>query len=198
MSDSIIYLLRHGETLWNTESRLQGHLDSPLTEKGRYQASFNGLRLKSLLAENPTIYSSPLGRCIETARIVASKIGMDETTIERDERLKELNYGQWEGRIKSEIKNSDSELYHARRRDRWNVPAPGGESYSNVAARLQNWLNELNGGSTIVVSHGCTGRILRGIYAGLSSEEISSLGESHESIFVLRGGIVSEFTSDDI
>jgi broad specificity phosphatase PhoE len=198
MNDSIIYLLRHGETQWNTESRLQGHLDSPLTEKGCYQASHNGSRLNNLLAANPAIYSSPLGRCIETARIVASKIGVNETTIKKDERLKELNYGHWEGRIKSEIQNSDGELYQARLKDRWNVPAPGGESYSNVAARLQNWLGELNGGSTIVVSHGCTGRILRGIYAGLSGEEISTLGESHESIFVLQGGIVSEFTSDDI
>ena len=105
MNDPTIYLLRHGETQWNTESRLQGHLDSPLTEKGRSQASYNGLRLNSLQDRNPIIYSSPLGRCIETAHIVASKIGVDEATVKKDDRLKELSYGRWEGLIKSEIQS---------------------------------------------------------------------------------------------
>jgi len=187
-----IYLLRHGETVWNTEQRLQGQLDSPLTQKGLRQAAKNGEKLRSLIQGNEIrVVSSPLGRTLETAKIVASEIGVDPEGIETDERLKELSYGEWEGMTKTDIERNDLSRYKNRINDRWNVPAPGGESYKDVAERLDSWLKEQKDGTTIVISHGCAGRILRSLHAKLGPANISELSESHEAIFLLteRGTI---------
>lgn len=191
---SNIYLLRHGETVWNTEQRLQGRLDSPLTQKGQKQAAENGEKLRSLIQRDEIkVISSPLGRTFETAKIIASKIEIDPESIEVDERLKELSYGDWEGMTKADIRCNDISRYKSRIKDRWNVPPPGGESYQDVAKRLDSWLNELKGETIIAVSHGCAGRILRGIHANLSPDRISNLSESHEAIFLLtEGGGIEE------
>ena len=189
-----IYLLRHGETVWNTEQRLQGQLDSPLTQKGLGQAAKNGEKLRSLIQCNGIrVISSPLGRTLETAKIVASEIGMDPEGIETDERLMELSYGEWEGMTKADIKRNDLGRYKNRINDRWNVPAPGGESYKDVAKRLDSWLREQKDGTSIVISHGCAGRILRSLHARLEPAKIPELSESHETIFLLtEGGTIEQ------
>ena len=71
---SVIYLLRHGETEWNRAGRIQGHRDSPLTDRGRTQARATGERLRRLIADWPDfrLIASSLGRCRETAGLVAS------------------------------------------------------------------------------------------------------------------------------
>lgn len=186
-----IYLLRHGETVWNTEQRLQGQSDSPLTQKGQKQATKNGEKLRSLIQGNEIrVISSPLGRTLDTAKIVACKIGINPESIEVDERLMELSYGDWEGMTKADIQCNDLSRYKKRINDRWNVPAPGGESYHDVARRLDSWLKELKDETIIAVSHGCAGRILRCIHANLEQNNISELSESHEAIFLLtEGGI---------
>lgn len=184
-----IFLLRHGETVWNTEQRLQGHRDSPLTQRGQEQAEKNGRKLRKLVSTAQVrIISSPLGRALDTAKIIATKLGVGASEIELDDRLKELCYGRWEGMTKSDIQASDAALYEARRVDRWNVKAPGGESYQDVAARLSSWLNETSDGVVVVVSHGCAGRILRGLHANLGVEQIVDLDERHDSIFLLQSG----------
>lgn len=189
-----IYLLRHGETVWNTEQRLQGQLDSPLTQKGLRQAAKNGEKLRSLIhGDEIRVISSPLGRTLETAKIIASEIGIDPEEIETDERLKELSYGEWEGLTKADIERIDLNRYKNRINDRWNVAAPGGESYKDVAKRLDSWLKEQKYGTTIVVSHGCAGRILRSLHAKLDPANISDLSESHEAIFLLiEGGTIEQ------
>lgn len=180
-------LIRHGETAWNKENRLQGHLDSPLTANGRQQAKTNGRRLDDVLKSKEfRIVSSPLGRCLETARIIADELCVSQKDISTDNRLKELCYGDWEGLKKSEI--TSSAFYKRRTKDRWNIPAPNGESYGDVAKRLSSWLASLRDELLVVVSHGCTGRVLRGIHDGLTTEEIAALDESHQRIFRLDQG----------
>ena len=137
-----VYLLRHGQTEWNLEGRLQGHLNSSLTDLGKIQAKTCGQVLKNHLNDSPIkLIASPLGRCIETAQIVASALGV--SVIEKDSRLKEICFGRWEGMNRHEIQESDGAAFRARKADRWNVPAPEGESYRDVAVRVMSWLSEL-------------------------------------------------------
>jgi len=191
MTDSTnILLLRHGETVWNTTHRLQGHKDSKLTKKGREQAHRNGLNLRSFMEGAPRLVASPLGRCRETAEIIANVVEFDIAKIEYDERVMELSFGQWEGQSKSDIMKNDPDRFQAREANRWDIAAPDGENYCSVAQRLQSWLDDVEGQTLILVSHGCAGRILRGIYANLKKEEIYTLDEPHDAIFQLKSNIV--------
>ncbi len=184
-----IFLLRHGETVWNNEQRIQGQLDSPLTPKGRMQAAQNGERLRDLLKETHfKVVSSPLGRALATAEIVASRIGVTPAEIELEDRLREISFGNWEGKTWTKVKETDEQAYNRRVRDRWTVRAPGGENYQDVAERLQSWLTGLNDETIVVISHGCAGRILRSIHASLDRNETPNLSENHESIFLLTNG----------
>ena len=99
----MIYLVRHGETAFNRERRVQGHVDSALTELGVRQAHAVGRLLKDLIRGEPgwRIVSSPLGRARSTAEIVASKLG--GLPVELDERLKEMSWGPFDGRLRSEL-----------------------------------------------------------------------------------------------
>ena len=187
-----IYLLRHGETVWNTEQRLQGQLDSPLTETGQRQAEGHGEKLRSLLpGDSFRLVSSPLGRTVATAKIVAAKIGIKPEHIELEDRLKEVSFGNWEGKTRSEVMKTDLSRFESRLKDRWSVRPPGGENYQDVAIRLQSWLSELNDETIVVVSHGTSGRILRGIHANIEPNEMPNLDQRHEAIFLLlEGGII--------
>ena len=95
-----LYMLRHGETAWNTERRMQGTKDSPLTARGRQQAVAMGRTLKRELASEPGptfFFRSPLGRARETADIIGDEIGLTSDEWRDDPRLAELGYGRWEG-----------------------------------------------------------------------------------------------------
>ncbi len=191
---STIYLLRHGETVWNTEQRLQGHLNSPLTQRGKQQAENNGARLKSAINGHPfRLISSPLGRCLDTAVIIGSVLTRG-IQIDQDSRLMELCYGDWEGRTKEEIETHDGDAFLARKVDRWNVSAPHGENYADVAERMTDWLQDLveETGIIVAVSHGCAGRILRSIYGKIPKHEVHNLSEKHDEIFVLQDGNIQK------
>ena len=75
---------------------------------------------------------------------------------------------------------------------------PGGESYAMVAARLRSWLDEQGDGSElVVVSHGLAGRVLRGLYAGLTPAETMASREPHGSVFRLTGGVIQEVAAGE-
>src|SRR5258708_21836272 len=104
-----LYMLRHGETAWNTERRMQGTKNSPLTERGRAQAVAMGRALKVELAlePGPTVFlRSPLGRTRETSEIVGRELGLDPSEWRDDLRLAELSYGEWAGFTWKEIEAS--------------------------------------------------------------------------------------------
>src|SRR5437016_5607384 len=100
-----MFLVLHGQTEWNAQGRVQGHLNSPLTNLGRQQAATVGRTLRARLPrpESVPIISSPLGRTLETARIVAAGLGCDARTIQTNELLKEVFLGQWEGMTNAEV-----------------------------------------------------------------------------------------------
>ena len=161
----MIFLIRHGQTEFNLQRRLQGRLDSPLTELGVEQARRMGRVLKEAVSEPDTwtIISSPLGRTRRTAEIVCETIGLG-CQIETDDRLMEIDVGDWEGLNGEEI---EAVTPGARTEPGWLLSAPGGETWETASARVAGWLDEhdvRDGRRRLVVSHGITGRILRALY----------------------------------
>lgn len=191
----MIYLLRHGETEWNRQGRLQGHGDSPLTDRGYDQARAMGRALRDVVEdiEDFSLVSSPLGRTLETARCIAEVIGRDPAAIVPEPRLKEHGFGAWEGEIYRELAARFPAQWRAREADRWNYRVPGGESGALLAARVGAWLREQPESTRlIVVSHGFAGRVLRGLYTGATPAEIFAMNEPQDGFFRLsHGGITA-------
>ncbi len=170
-----LYFLRHGETDWNVEGRLQGRQDIPLNALGREQAARAGRRLKDLLAsaglrpQDMLFQSSPLGRTRETLEIARRAMGLPAEGGAFDDRLLEFTFGRWEGLTWPEVCVLDPVLAAARGADKWNFCPPGGESYAQLAGRLAPWLTEQDRPS-VVVSHGGVARALMRLIGNLSEQ----------------------------
>ena len=188
-----IYFLRHGETDWNREGRLQGHRDIPLNDTGRGQARRHGRILREMLAAHDLdarhvpMVASPLSRAHETARIVLDELGLAADRLGFDDRLKEIAYGEWEGLTRAEIASRDPEGQAGNLADPWNFAPAGGESYRALSARVAAWLGEQDG-DVIVVAHGGTGRALRGLLLGLAERDIPLLPAPQDTFFAWREG----------
>jgi probable phosphoglycerate mutase len=180
-----IYLLRHGETEWNAAHRFQGSLDSPLTARGIEQAELCGRKLAATVGRVDAFVASPLGRARQTAAIVHA-LG-DYPAIRWDERLAELSLGSWDGLTHAGIDAGWPGARDGASRYDWYFRAPGGESYVAAAARASAWLGSLEG-TVVAVSHGLLGRILRGVYLGLSAEQALSLPVPQDVIWRMADG----------
>ncbi|ENM5732386.1 histidine phosphatase family protein, partial [Vibrio mimicus] len=92
-----IYVIRHGETVFNSEQKLQGHCNSPLTNRGKAQALSVGTELKKHLSgRSYQVYCSSLGRAVQTANIICEAIDYSPLDLLQDDRLKEFSLGDWE------------------------------------------------------------------------------------------------------
>lgn len=175
-----LYILRHGETFWNLQGKFQGRKDSPLTKKGQAQA----IRQKTLLANirnlPPRIYSSPLGRTVHTARLA---LGSDKELI-LDNRLQEIDFGEWEGSTREDIR---SQINYSFESGIWNFRSPGGESFEMIFERVQAFLKDL-AEPAIIVTHGTTSIVLRGLCMGLNQTEILKLSKDQGCIYHLSEG----------
>lgn len=188
----MIYLVRHGETEFNRERRLQGHVDSALTARGLEQARAVGRLLKGLIDGEAgwRIQASPLGRARRTAEIVAAELGLSADAIEVEPRLIELSWGAWDGRLRDELAAAHPDTFG---RTNWAFHAPTGESYEEMCARLASWLAGLPPEPerrVIAVSHGVTGRVLRGVYADLPSEEMVTQDVPQDAVYRLAEGAI--------
>lgn len=167
-----IYLARHGESDWNAANRFQGHSDRPLTDLGRQQAQALG---ELVAAENvEAIYSSPLKRALETARIVAVRSGLE---VVEDEDLREVDTGSWSGLSRAEVQERFPEGF-----DRWTSGGAGwedGESYEEMAERVLAAVNRIAaahpGGRVLIVSHGGPIRAIQGAANGMDIDEYRRL-----------------------
>lgn len=195
MRDADIFLLRHGETVWNRERRVQGQLDSPLTPLGLEQARRYGARLKALLdpPDGYRLVASPLGRALQTASIVAESLGRAAHEIATDDRLKEMAWGRWDGMTAAEIEVLDPELWQARIDDRWTRPPPGGgETQQDLLDRAVAWLGSVEANARlVVVAHGALGRAVRCAYSGLPPAAMLDLDQPQDAFFRLRAGVVT-------
>ena len=147
------YLVRHGQTLWNTQGRTQGHGNSPLTELGKIQA----INLARHLKEYPIdlIYCSDLGRAIETADIIGVELGLD---VNPTPALREMGFGEWEGMPIPKIKEKYPELLHLWRNQPDKAKMPGGETLHIVKERELN--EKYKGKHILLVSHSVTVRVM--------------------------------------
>jgi probable phosphoglycerate mutase len=183
-----LYFARHGETRANVEHRFSGWKETPLTERGRAQASGVGLILKRELGAAPgyAFVSSPLARATASMALARAAMGLEPQDFTTDERLREIDLGDWDQLTDAEARARDPALFAARGNDKWHVRVPGGENYAEVAARISGWLRDLSG-NTIAISHGATTRILRGLLGGLDWRAMSALDEPQGVVFRVRG-----------
>jgi probable phosphoglycerate mutase len=168
-----LIFVRHGETAYNAENRLQGQLDTPLNARGREQAQAIGGTLRSLLGPEielldaaQAFFASPLNRARETMEIARAAMGLEPERYHLDPVLKELSFGVWEGLTWPEIEVKDAKALWARRKDRWSFVPEGGESYAMLADRLRPWLDTLRE-HAFVISHGGVARVLMALIAGI-------------------------------
>ena len=160
-----IYYIRHGETEWNADGRLQGTRDIPLNDLGRKQAADAGSILADLFArdgrseQSLAFVASPLGRARSTMELVRGALELPPADYSIDNRLREIGYGDWEGSTLRQMQASDPEVFAKRQADKWTVPPPGGESYAAVQIRMRDWYDSLLV-DTVAVAHGGTARAL--------------------------------------
>jgi broad specificity phosphatase PhoE len=159
----VLIFIRHGETDWNVEGRLQGQRDIPLNDTGRAQARRNGSAIRAAMPEAARFdfVASPLSRSRETMEIVRAAMGLPVEGYATDDRLKELTFGAWEGLTDADLRTEvNPELIAARAKDKWGFLPPGGESYRVLSERVADWLGGIVR-PTLTVSHGGVGRVLR-------------------------------------
>ncbi len=186
-----LFLVRHGETVWNRERRKQGRLDSPLTLRGLEQARAHAETLRALIdPEIIELHSSPLFRARQTAAILAEVLALPTARQFESILLAECDVGAFEGLTDEEVRERLPGVLEERRRNKWSFPFPGGESYADVHRRTQRWLAERGDGrSLVVVTHGIASRALRGAYLGLEPDAILALDSHDQSrIYRLEGG----------
>lgn len=148
-----IHLVRHAESVWNEERRVQGTCSGiPLSERGRIQARLLGNRLRSLRVRS--IYCSDAERAIETARIALGDGG--NITLMHD--LRELSLGEWEGRLISDLRESGPDLLERWYREPTKAEVEGAEDMFSFKKRIVGAFNTIlgvpDGGDAIVITHG--------------------------------------------
>lgn len=187
----MIYLCRHGETAFNRERRLQGRMDTDLNALGERQARAMADLLYDLMAREPSpawrIVASPLRRTRATAAAIHARLNLP---VSFDERLVEIDVGQWSNRLRDDVARENPELFKT---PEWAFAAPGGESYEDVMGRVSGWLAEQAPEPErrlVVVSHGVAGRFLRGAYAGLSRAALLAQDVPQDAVYRLSGGQV--------
>lgn len=184
-----IYLLRHGETAWNLDGRLQGQRDSALTEFGRRQAQ----QLGDLLAAHfhdgklPPFQVSPLGRAQETANLLRSRFAGLPAPYLIEPRLTEVGFGDWEGQTFDEIEAEWDDLIDAYDDLDWLFEAPGGEGYDQAVMRVESWLAD-QAGALIAVTHGLTAQLICTRYLGLARADVAAFTVEHGVIYHLHDG----------
>ena len=193
-----IYYIRHGETDWNAQGRLQGGLDIPLNDLGREQAAEAGIILAGLLArerrsaQSLSYVASPLGRARRTMELVRGELNLPPSDYALDDRLREIGYGRWEGSTPVQMRASDPEIFARRHADKWTVPPPDGESYRAVEVRMRDWYDQLTA-DTVAVAHGGTARALM-VALGLETPAVAAdLGIEQGVVYVFSDGGLKKY-----
>ncbi len=173
-----LLLARHGETEWNRLGRWQGQEDIPLNSRGREQALALAARLRH---ENlAAVYSSTLRRSIETAQEIASD---HRINVCRDERVREINLGAWQGMLYKEIAARYPELLRAWEEDPTQVRPPAGESIAELQARVLAALREIAlaypGETVCLIGHQLCNSVIRAHYRGISLREALRIEPAH-------------------
>jgi probable phosphoglycerate mutase len=171
------FIARHGETVFNAARRLQGDAPhTPLTRTGFAQAEEMGRALRSLLGPRPalTLWASPTGRALQTLAVIAEHLELDWHAARTDARLVEISAGSWGGRYYRDLAAERGSILAP---GGLLVPAPDGEDYSAIAARVGGWLADTGAepGDRLVIGHGISSRVLRGVMTGAAIDDLAGV-----------------------
>lgn len=188
----LLYVIRHGQTEWNAEERLQGQADTDINAVGQVQADRNGIRLADLLnhdADGFDFVASPLRRTRETMERVRAGLSLPREGYRTDPRLMELNFGDWQGFTYAELEAANPGCTSGRSEDKWGFVPPGdaAESYETLAERVKPWLEEVNT-PTVCVTHGGVIRSLLYLTGHASSDEAAALAIPQDRILRFENG----------
>jgi len=194
----VIYYVRHGLTDWNVQQRLQGRHDVPLNAQGRAQAVACGKTLRDLLArdgrsaENLDYVASPLIRARATMELMRATLGLDAAGYRVDERLAEIAFGDWEGLSYAQVMARDPDVVARRESNKWDFRPPGGESYTQVTARMRAW-HETVVKDTVVAAHGGTARALVAHLGLAKPEDAVHYSIDQGVVYVFAGGAMARY-----
>lgn len=181
-----IYIVRHGETLFNQEKRLQGWMDSPLSERGIEQVK----RVAKALAPYGLTHAliSPLGRARQTSEIICNETG---ACSQETPDLREVSFGDFEGNTLTDLNRMFPGQWEARQADKWNYCPPGGEANKDAVPRALAVLKRIDdlpdGEQLLVVAHFAINRILISLMCGLEPDDTVIMNVPHEVIYRARG-----------
>jgi broad specificity phosphatase PhoE len=193
MPAPVIYYIRHGETSWNAQGRLQGTQDIALNDLGRHQAVHAGGVLADLLRRDGRdkavlpFVASPLQRARETMELVRGALELPEETYGLDDRLREIGYGVWEGSTLAEMQAADPELYAKRLTAKWTMAPEGGETYAEVQQRMREWYDSVRS-DAVAVAHGGTARALMVALGIETPESAADLPIEQGAVYVFGDG----------
>ncbi|EHK9574666.1 histidine phosphatase family protein [Vibrio parahaemolyticus] len=191
-----IFVLRHGETEFNADKKLQGHCNSSLTSKGSDQARRVGTTLKQYVENRPfRVYSSTLGRALQTSQIVCEELNYSYENLNKEPRLKEFSLGEWEQRT---IPSLEQEIPNLLAQNDWYLQAPNCETYESVRERLSSWLSDVvHDEDIVVVSHGLTGIVLRGLLLGMDYTQVWQQDLPQDAFFIIEDGRITRVNCVD-
>lgn len=151
----LLAVLRHGETAWSAEGRIQGRTNVPLSDAGR--RDLEGWKLPAA-CKGMKVVTSPLARCVETAALLGAGAAQQEP------RLAEMSWGAWEGRRLADLRAELGEAMRANEARGWDFRPHGGETPREVWLRVRGWLGEVAnlGEPTLAVTHR---GVIRAIFA---------------------------------
>ena len=193
MAVPTIYYIRHGETEWNAEGKLQGTRDIPLNDLGRKQAAKAGAILDRLFerdgrsAASLEFVASPLCRARATMELVRGALRLPPEGYALDDRLREIGYGDWEGSTLAQMQARDPEVFARRQVDKWTVSPPGGETYASVQIRVRDWYDQVLV-DTVAVAHGGTARALMVALGIETPASAADLTIEQGAVYVFRDG----------
>ena len=177
-----LYFVRHGQSDWNAEGRVQGQWESVLTDLGIAQAQANGAALAKLGVTK--IYASPLKRTRQTAAAIADATG---NAVTFDARLKEWDSGDWSGHLYEDVRARWPEEWAAWRQDMWHYRPPGCENFVDLFNRggafLKTVLGEPPDQKIAVVSHGFIMRAMIAYLINLSPEDALRIATENDVFF---------------
>jgi broad specificity phosphatase PhoE len=183
-----LFVVRHGETEANRTEELQGHLDTPLTDRGSEQAKTVAAQLDGY--DFDMTFSSPLKRALDTAKILAQRVNTD---IRMSAALKEMCYGKWEGTPKEALRSH--EAWERRVADKYNFDHPGefrgapGESYAAIYDRVATFFDDLldeEYDRVLIVSHLGVLRNVKKHFEGCSDEAAVEFSPDPLQVYVVR------------
>ena len=185
MGKPFLYVVRHGETKWNSENRIQGSIDIPLSERGKKQSG----RLAERFASVPfsAIYSSPLSRALDTARAIASR--HPNLEIIQDEALLEVRCGIFEGKTYEEL--GENRRWVRMWREDPNLKLPEGESRMELFERVRGFMEKLLARRTdeetiLIVGHGGVNKSIMGYFFDVDVKNVWRFFQSNACVNIFR------------